>query len=108
MKKLIYCATAVLGIYAASAQTQTFAPGQLAVLRVGNGDINLRLKQAPVFVDQFDPAKFNEAPVLTVAIPTNVMMIISSSLGYFYFAGRGDDWLRVEFRFGLFQLRCLV
>jgi len=71
VKKLIYCATAVLGIYAASAQTQTFAPGQLAVLRVGNGDINLRLKQAPVFVDQFDPAKFNEAPVLTVAIPTN-------------------------------------
>ena len=52
-------------------QTQSFAPGQLAVLRVGNGDISLRLKQAPVFVDQFDPTRFNDSPVLTVAIPTN-------------------------------------
>lgn len=71
MKPFIYCAAVLLGCFAASAQTQSFTPGQLAVLRAGNGDITLRLKQAPIFVDQFDPTKFNEAPTLTVAIPTN-------------------------------------
>jgi len=52
-------------------QSQTFAPGQLAVLRAGDGTLSLRLKQAPIFVDQFDPAQFNAAPSLSVALPTN-------------------------------------
>jgi len=71
VKTYICCAAALLGFFSASAQTPSFAPGQLAVLRAGNGDINLRLKQAPIFVDQFDPARFNDAPALSVAIPTN-------------------------------------
>jgi hypothetical protein len=71
VKKLIYCAVALLGAGSALAQTQSFALGQLAVLRAGNGDLSLRLKQAPIFVDQFDPTRFNDAPALTVAIPTN-------------------------------------
>ena len=71
VKIIIYCAAPLLGAFSAFAQTQSFAPGQLAVLRAGNGDLNLRLKQAPIFVDQFDPTRFNDAPTFTVAIPTN-------------------------------------
>jgi hypothetical protein len=61
----------MLGVLLTSAQAQSFAPGQLAVLQAGNGELDLHLKQAPIFVDQFDQAKFNDAPTLTVAIPTN-------------------------------------
>jgi len=72
VKRIIYCAvSALLGVFSATAQTQNFTPGQLAVLRAGDGVLNLHLKQAPIFVDQFDPARFNEAPSLSVAIPTN-------------------------------------
>lgn len=71
VKTLTYCAVALLGAGSTLAQTQSFAPGQLAVLRAGNGDLSLRLKQAPIFVDQLDPTRFNDAPALTVAIPTN-------------------------------------
>ena len=53
------------------AQNATFLPGQLAVLRTGDGTLNLRLKQAPLFVDQFDPHGFNAAPSFTLPIPTN-------------------------------------
>src|SRR5580704_6879606 len=55
---------------AANAQDQSFAPGHLAVLRAGDGVMNLHLKQAPIFVDQFDPSSMNNAPSMTVAIPT--------------------------------------
>ncbi len=72
MKHLIYCTVVTgLGVIALSAHAQSFTPGELAVLRAGNGDINLRLKQAPVFVDKFEPTHFNDSPVLTVAMPTN-------------------------------------
>jgi hypothetical protein len=72
MKKNCYCAVAaILGVLSISAPAQSFSPGQLAVLQAGDGEINLHLKQAPIFVDQFDPTKFNDAPTLTVAIPTN-------------------------------------
>ena len=53
------------------AQDGHFLPGQLAVLRTGNGAVDPQLKQAPVFIDQFDPAAVNTAPTYTVAIPTN-------------------------------------
>ena len=53
------------------AQTEKFLPLQLAVLRAGDGIISQQLKQAPIFIDQFDPNSFNPAPVFTVPIPTN-------------------------------------
>lgn len=69
--KQICAFVTVLGVGTLLVEAQNFTPGQLAVLQAGNGDINLHLKQAPIFVDQFDPARFNDAPTLTVAIPTN-------------------------------------
>lgn len=53
------------------AQTAHFQPGQLAVLRAGDGQVPQQLKQAPIFIDQFDPKNFNGAPSYTVPIPTN-------------------------------------
>ena len=72
MNKIFYCGIAtVLAVLSATTQAQTFVPGQLAVLRAGDGNVNLHLKQSPIFVDEFDPARFNDAPSLSVAIPTN-------------------------------------
>jgi hypothetical protein len=68
MKKHILSVAAIMASAAVHAQ---FLPGQLAVLRVGDGAVNLHLKQAPVFVDQFNPGRFNAAPTFTVPIPTN-------------------------------------
>ena len=71
--KKISCFAAAVLLAAGSihAEPQSFAHGQLAVLRAGDGALNLHLKQAPIFVDQFDPTRFNDGPSLTVAIPTN-------------------------------------
>jgi hypothetical protein len=55
----------------ACADTAHFQPGQLAVLQAGDGVVKQHLKQAPIFVDQFDPKTFNDAPSYQVAIPTN-------------------------------------
>jgi hypothetical protein len=72
MKKILlsWVIAAVLagGVHAQNSQ---FLPGHLAVLRAGDGLVSQSLKQAPVFVDQFDPAGFNAAPSFTVQIPTN-------------------------------------
>ena len=65
----IAAATASLGL--AQAETARFQPGQLAVLRAGDGQVAQHLKQAPVFIDQFDPRRFNATPSYTVQIPTN-------------------------------------
>jgi len=54
-----------------NAQSTSLLPGHLAVLRAGDGTINLHLKQAPLFIDQFDPSGFNAAPSCSVPIPTN-------------------------------------
>jgi hypothetical protein len=54
-----------------SAQNMQFLPGHLAVLRAGDGVMAQKLKQSPLFIDQFDPKVFNDAPSFTVAIPTN-------------------------------------
>src|SRR5271155_4778566 len=68
---------AVLFAFGAQAQNSNlaFAPGQLAVLRAGDGVIDLAGKQAPIFVDEFDPNNTGNTnlygPQLTVAIPTN-------------------------------------
>lgn len=53
------------------AQTAHFQPGQLAVLRAGDGQVPQQLKQAPIFIDQFDPRSFNAVPSYSVPIPTN-------------------------------------
>ena len=73
MKKNILSVVIVIALLsvAAKAQNSQFLPSHLAVLRAGDGVVNLRLKQAPVFVDQFDPNGFNPAPSFTVRIPTN-------------------------------------
>ena len=48
-----------------------FAPGHLAVLRAGDGAVDLHLKQAPIFIDQFAAGSVSTAPSFTVSIPTN-------------------------------------
>jgi hypothetical protein len=68
---LLVCCAGFLLAETADAQTSHFLPGHLAVLRAGNGTIDLQLRQAPLFVDQFDAATFNAAPSLSVPIPTN-------------------------------------
>ncbi len=70
MKKIVLPMAAMLSI-AVHAQNARFLPGHLAVLRAGDGVVNLRLKQAPIYVDQLDPNSFNPAPSFTVRIPTN-------------------------------------
>jgi hypothetical protein len=69
MKKVILTAV-VCGLLTGAANAQ-FIPGQLAVLRAGNGVVDPKLKQSPIFLDQFDPKGFNAAPSFTVQIPTN-------------------------------------
>ncbi len=61
----------VLMLLTARAQNGQFLPGHLAVLRAGDGVVGLHLKQAPIFVDQFDTNGNNATPSFTVAIPTN-------------------------------------
>jgi hypothetical protein len=71
MKKIILPAAAIaLAAYVAPGQS-SFLPKHLAVLRAGNGAIRLHLKQSPVFIDEFAPDSFNNAPLMTVTIPTN-------------------------------------
>jgi hypothetical protein len=53
------------------AQSTQFQPGHLAVLRAGDGVVKQHLKQAPIFIDQFDPHGYSDAPSFSVAIPTN-------------------------------------
>jgi hypothetical protein len=68
--KTIIIAVAVVGLAAGMARAQ-FLPNHLAVLRAGDGEIKLHLKQSPVFIDEFAPGSFNPGPVTSVAIPTN-------------------------------------
>lgn len=55
----------------AHGQSSGFLPKHLAVLRAGDGNLDLHLRQSPVFIDQFAPDGFNASPSLTVSIPTN-------------------------------------
>lgn len=71
MKKTILLVLAV-GLVELAVQAQSgFAPKHIAVLRAGNGVVSLHLKQSPAFIDEFAPGSFNNAPEMTVAIPTN-------------------------------------
>ena len=72
MNKLTFAgAAALLLAGSALAQDGRFTPGKLAVLRAGDGELSLSLRQAPIFVDQYDPATPGAAPSFTVRIPTN-------------------------------------
>lgn len=55
----------------ALAQPPQFLPGHLAVLRAGDGVMDLHLKQSPIFIDQFAPEGSNVSPSFSVRIPTN-------------------------------------
>ncbi len=72
MKKIIWTLVLIAASLSASqAQNSQFLPGHLAVLRAGDGSVPLKLKQSPVFIDQFDPNLSNGAPSVSVAVPTN-------------------------------------
>src|SRR5579884_3554007 len=69
MNRLVFTlALPLLTVWTARAQ---FIPGHLAVLRAGDGVMDLHLKQSPIFIDQFDPKSENASASFTVAIPTN-------------------------------------
>jgi hypothetical protein len=72
MKKTLLIANVfALVVLAAGAQTAQFLPKHLAVLRAGDGVLDLGLKQSPVFIDQFDTNGPNSSPSFTVQIATN-------------------------------------
>src|ERR1035438_2533332 len=71
MKKILLPVAAAFASFTVQAQNAQFLPGHLAVLRAGDGLVDLRLKQAPIFVDQFDPNGLNASPSFTVPVPTN-------------------------------------
>jgi hypothetical protein len=72
MKKVMLTgAAALLLALAAEADGVHLLPGQLAVLRAGDGVVSLKLKQSPIFVDQFDPNAVNTGPTASAQIPTN-------------------------------------
>jgi hypothetical protein len=70
-KSAVIWSWAVLLALPAGAQVTQFQPGHLAVLRAGDGAMDLRLRQTPMFIDQFDPNASNAAPSFTARIPTN-------------------------------------
>ena len=72
LKQIILIASALTltGLTAAAQSTQ-FLPKHLAVLRAGDGGVDLDLKQSPTFIDQYSPGMFNNEPSLTIKIPTN-------------------------------------
>lgn len=72
MKTIFLTATLItLAGLTSEAQTSSFLPKHLAVLRVGDGELDLHLKQSPVFIDQFVPGSFNATPSFTASVPTN-------------------------------------
>ncbi|HTV40052.1 MAG TPA: hypothetical protein VMF08_05730 [Candidatus Sulfotelmatobacter sp.] len=72
MKKIVLLTAALsLAGIVSHAQSSSFSPKHLAVLRAGNGQVRLHLKQSPIFIDEFATDGFNAAPIMTVAIPTN-------------------------------------
>ena len=70
-KTIIAWGWAALLAFPAAAQISQFQPGHLAVLRAGDGVMDLHLRQTPMFVDQFDANISNAAASFTVRIPTS-------------------------------------
>jgi hypothetical protein len=54
-----------------TAEAASLEPKHLAVLRAGDGKLDLALRQAPAFIDEFSPGALNSAPLASIAIPTN-------------------------------------
>lgn len=71
MKKIILMAAGVALAGLTAGAQEKFLPNHLAVLRAGDGVLDLKLKQSPAFIDEFATDGFNAAPLLTVKIPTN-------------------------------------
>lgn len=71
LKKTVLPLVVAVVPFAVNAEDARLLPGHIAVLRAGDGMVNLHLKQAPIFVDQFDPNEFNVEPLLSVQIATN-------------------------------------
>src|SRR6516164_9668887 len=72
MERIVLAAIALAASGLTSAAQEThFLPKHLAVLRAGDGQVDLHLKQAPVFIDQFASDRFNDSPSFTVKIATN-------------------------------------
>jgi hypothetical protein len=72
MKKVIITwGCMALLAWPAGAQVSQFQPGHLAVLRAGDGVMDLHLRQTPMFVDQFDAGASNASPSFTVRIATS-------------------------------------
>jgi len=61
----------VLLAHAVNGQGGKFLPNHLAVLRAGDGTMSLDLRQAPIFIDQFDLNTSNTSPSFSLPIPTN-------------------------------------
>ena len=53
------------------AHAGSLQPKHLAVLRAGDGHLDLKARQSPIFIDEFVPGSSNNAPLSSVAIPTN-------------------------------------
>lgn len=70
MNKTIAAVISII-LAAWTAQAASLQAKHLAVLRAGDGRLELKLKQSPVFIDEFAPGTFNSAPLSTIAIPTN-------------------------------------
>jgi hypothetical protein len=64
-------AAILLLVQAVNGQGTNFLPHHLAVLRAGDGVMSLGLRQAPIFIDQFDPNVSNTTPRFSLQIPTN-------------------------------------
>jgi len=62
--------TIVLALAAGWSRAGSFQPRHLAVLRAGDGEMDLKLRQSPAFIDEFATGVFNPAPLSTVPIPT--------------------------------------
>jgi len=70
MKKIVVTATS-LALAAMFSSAGSLEPKHLAVLRAGDGRLDLKLRQSPIFIDEFVPGNFNPAPATTIALPTN-------------------------------------
>jgi hypothetical protein len=70
MKKTILTAV-TLALPLVTIQAGPLPPRHLSVLRAGDGQLELKLKQSPIFIDQFVTGTLNKSPVSTAAIPTN-------------------------------------
>jgi len=68
-KTIITWGWAALLALPAGAQVSQFQPGHLAVLRAGDGVMDLHLRQTPMFIDQFEANASNSSPSFTARIP---------------------------------------